>query len=275
MDCQEFEQIIFELARDMPGDITMRKSASEHASACERCAARLADQRVLSAGLRVFAQATQNELAPSHLKKELMAAFAARHTFAGSTARSAPMLKIPFFGNEGRNGSLRSGRGWPQWALAAAAAILVFFIASVVVWRREAPSDSNKLANTTTPTPALTPAPPAPTLEPTAPESPESMNDRSIARPRAVSNSARRATERRAALESLAEESEIASEFVPITYASDARVLQNGFVVRVEVPRETLISMGLPLNVERGKESVKADVMMGDNGVAYAIRVVH
>jgi hypothetical protein len=61
---------------------------------------------------------------------------------------------------------------------------------------------------------------------------------------------------------------------VPLTFAGETKALENGFIVRVEVPRSTLIAMGLPLNVERHEEAVKADVMMGDNGVAYAIRVV-
>ena len=44
--------------------------------------------------------------------------------------------------------------------------------------------------------------------------------------------------------------------------------------MRLEVPRARLIAMGLPLRVEADREMINAEVMMGDNGVAYAIRFV-
>jgi hypothetical protein len=56
---------------------------------------------------------------------------------------------------------------------------------------------------------------------------------------------------------------------------STATALDSGLVVRVQVPRSTLISMGLPMNVESSRELVKADVVVGDDGVARAIRLVH
>ena len=45
-------------------------------------------------------------------------------------------------------------------------------------------------------------------------------------------------------------------------------------VVRVEIPRATLLSMGLPMNTDRGNTLVKADVVVGDDGVPRAIRLV-
>jgi hypothetical protein len=44
--------------------------------------------------------------------------------------------------------------------------------------------------------------------------------------------------------------------------------------VRVEVPRATLLSLGLPLNLERGDSHVKADLLVGDDGMTRAIRLV-
>jgi hypothetical protein len=67
---------------------------------------------------------------------------------------------------------------------------------------------------------------------------------------------------------------EITTEFLPITYGSNLSQLDDGQVVRVELPRSALQSFGLPVNAERSGERVKADVLLGHDGVARAIRFV-
>ena len=47
-----------------------------------------------------------------------------------------------------------------------------------------------------------------------------------------------------------------------------------GHLVRVELPRSALVSFGLPVNFERAGGRVKADVLLGDDGIAHAIRFV-
>jgi hypothetical protein len=47
-----------------------------------------------------------------------------------------------------------------------------------------------------------------------------------------------------------------------------------GHVVRVELPRSAMASFGLPVNFERAGGRVKADVLLGDDGIARAIRFV-
>jgi hypothetical protein len=42
----------------------------------------------------------------------------------------------------------------------------------------------------------------------------------------------------------------------------------------MNVPRSALIAMGFPMNVDRAGELVKADVFVGDDGLARAIRFV-
>ena len=67
---------------------------------------------------------------------------------------------------------------------------------------------------------------------------------------------------------------EIATEFLPLTYDGNMSQLDDGQVVRVELPRSALQSFGLPVNAERVGERVKADVLLGHDGVARAIRFV-
>ena len=43
-------------------------------------------------------------------------------------------------------------------------------------------------------------------------------------------------------------------------------------LVRMEVPRSTMIALGIDIGAERAAELVEADVMLGSNGVARAVR---
>ncbi len=43
-------------------------------------------------------------------------------------------------------------------------------------------------------------------------------------------------------------------------------------LVRVEVPRSAMIALGLDVSADRASELVEADVMLGSNGVARAVR---
>ena len=85
MNCQNFETIINDLARDQMMDAMARDSALAHASACARCAARLADERMLTAGLRRLAASANAEEAPARVEARLLAALREQKTLAPST----------------------------------------------------------------------------------------------------------------------------------------------------------------------------------------------
>jgi hypothetical protein len=65
-----------------------------------------------------------------------------------------------------------------------------------------------------------------------------------------------------------------ATEFMPVGYWNAAALQDGGQIVRVELPRTTLASFGLPVNMDRYNEKVKADVLLGVDGMAHAIRFV-
>ncbi|HEY0099859.1 MAG TPA: hypothetical protein VGB76_13005 [Pyrinomonadaceae bacterium] len=68
-------------------------------------------------------------------------------------------------------------------------------------------------------------------------------------------------------------EAESVTDFISLVAdAPAAPPLESGQLVRVQVPRAALASLGLPLNAERGNEPVKADVLLGGDGLARAIR---
>jgi hypothetical protein len=43
-------------------------------------------------------------------------------------------------------------------------------------------------------------------------------------------------------------------------------------LVRVEVPRSAMIALGLDVSADRAEELVEADVLLGSNGIARAVR---
>ena len=67
---------------------------------------------------------------------------------------------------------------------------------------------------------------------------------------------------------------EIATDFMPLGYVNPTTFQDGGQIVRIELPRSALVSFGLPVNMERYHEKVKADVLLGSDGLAHAIRFV-
>lgn len=66
-----------------------------------------------------------------------------------------------------------------------------------------------------------------------------------------------------------------ATHFLAMPGVDPREPLDHGRVVRVELPRSSLRTFGLPMNEERGFEAVKADVLLGEDGMARAIRFLH
>jgi hypothetical protein len=67
---------------------------------------------------------------------------------------------------------------------------------------------------------------------------------------------------------------EIATDFFPLTFAAETISSEGGHLVRVTIPRSVLVAMGLPMNVDRAAEHVRADVFIGDDGLARPIRFI-
>ena len=67
---------------------------------------------------------------------------------------------------------------------------------------------------------------------------------------------------------------EIATDFMPLGYLNPATLQDGGQIIRVELPRSTLMNFGLPVNMDRYHEKLKADVFIGVDGLAHAIRFV-
>lgn len=65
------------------------------------------------------------------------------------------------------------------------------------------------------------------------------------------------------------------AQFVAVTYTGDGgESARGGRVVRIDVPRSTLFAMGFNVPLENDSPTVKADLLIGPDGVTRAVRLV-
>jgi cytoskeletal protein RodZ len=279
MNCNDFETKITDLVRGQVLDADARDRAIAHAAECQRCAARLRDEQRLTAGLREWSAAFIDEQMPARGEAQLLAAFRAERN-------SAPVTKRAH---------------WLRWAAAAAVLIALIALASMrlVEWRKP----QTVAGNSPTPQPESSPAPSRPGNEPAAPshETPSSANQlavsphqQAVITPHRIRHATRSAPQKvvpkqaddasmattqasdanAAAANGDEQASEIATSFIPLAGGRSFAPTESLQLMRVELPRSALVSFGLPMNVERADQRIKADVLVGNDGVARAIRFV-
>ncbi|HEX8294403.1 MAG TPA: hypothetical protein VF570_21790 [Pyrinomonadaceae bacterium] len=289
MNCLEFEGQVEILARGSLADARTRAAAEAHGESCEACAARLADERALSVGLRALAAGMKTAGAPARVEAALLSAFRAQAASAAEASGDTPAAAnvVPMSGHA-------PARRW-SWAktvaaasMAAAAALALF-----VLVRPEAPRGGPAQSAMIEPPPGAIgerPSGPAaaqgissrPVGEDAPEPTPEAVRDRTprpafAPRPRATNityANNRGGDLPRPAYAADARAQEVATEFIPLVQGGPYAQAEEGHLVRVELPRSALASFGLPVNAESQGGRVKADVLMGEDGVARAIRFV-
>jgi hypothetical protein len=65
------------------------------------------------------------------------------------------------------------------------------------------------------------------------------------------------------------------TEFIPVRYGASLAPNEQVQILRVRVARGELRRLGLPVAVEASGETVRADVMIGEDGMVEAIRFVY
>jgi len=259
MNCREFEAIVNDLARAEMINATPREAGLVHAEICERCAARLADERALSAGLKSLAAGDEGKAAPDSVEAALLEAFHAQAP--NRIARHFPV-------------QLRS---WPRWALAAAAAILT--ASGFIVYRaiQNEPQKNNNVVKEKPPAPR-----PSVNHEKQVVKGnrePEPPRWSRAPRPRRGNRLQLNKPIIRDSVTSYARDNEYTTDFFPLSYSGDQESVEIDDVIRVQVvrvqmPRPALIAFGLPVNIERADVPVNVDLLVGEDGLARAIRFV-
>ena len=64
------------------------------------------------------------------------------------------------------------------------------------------------------------------------------------------------------------------AQFIPLLDAEELETSDEVDVVRVEVPRSAMAALGFVVSAERASERVEADVAIGPDGLARAVRFV-
>ncbi|HVG36022.1 MAG TPA: hypothetical protein VM911_23415 [Pyrinomonadaceae bacterium] len=297
MNCQDFEKIINDLAREQMMEARERATGLAHAEECQRCAARLRDERALSGGLRSLSLSAEHLEAPARVEATLLAAFrnpdraaAVTPTTIQPTTPVAPIIPVA------PAATTRALHRW-RWATAIAAALLMLFIAFAAtrLQTQQGLQPPAQLASAHDPQPLsvlwdsfaqgrqaarLTSASTTRGRGEVASQFPsprtqgrERRGVESVAGNRSGVTGGTQPFLNTLASASTGDD-DIATDFIPLSYGSDLGGTDGGHVVRVELPRTAMAQFGLPVNAERSAEPVKADVLLGEDGLARAIRFV-
>jgi hypothetical protein len=157
---------------------------------------------------------------------------------------------------------------WPRWALAAVAAILIAF--GFIVYRaiQNRPQKPNGVITEKAPEPR-------PSVEPEEQVVKEKLGPRR--EPRAPRPKRHNWPRLNVPLITYSmpvyeKRGEYATDFIPLSYGGVQKPMESGEVIRLQMPRSSLIAFGLPVNVENADAPVKAELLLGEDGMARAIR---
>ena len=234
MDCKEFENVLDDLERETPMPAGVRGRALQHAESCGYCRGRLASARLLSLELQALARKDENLQTPAHVEASLLAAF--------------------------RQKTARPARAWKNlsWAAAAAVVALATWLLAAQPWRK--PS-----------------FPPVAKIQAPSSLSPSASQPATVTvknRPRAQKRLAEHIPSRQPSRSASNVTAQMANEFIALPPGDNAYPLGEGMIVRVELPRSAPVLVGLPMGGDDFSGTVTADVVLGQDGVARAIRFV-
>jgi hypothetical protein len=259
MNCQQFDQIVVELARGRGVEGRTPQGAVDHARSCPRCAARLSDQRKLTVALRAVNTITWNEQAPETVEHSLLGEFRAR--FDASCPATAVETMSPR-----RGGAV----AWPVWAVAAAAMLLLGIIA---IWRLEPTSPARSSDRASSPQVSNKKPAEVATVGNDATQPAAAVVRHLVSRPRRPAKYG--VPSKPHATSEQVPATEVTTRFYPLPYGSGLGLDEGWALVRVQVPRASLASLGVPISAgSESNEMLTADVVVGQDGLARGIRFV-
>lgn len=290
MNCQSFELIVNDLAREEITEATVREEALTHLAGCQECAASLQDAQSLTQRLRALASSMQAETAPQRIEASLideLRSQGAKHVSQQATRVSSEVLNMA-----------PRRRSWSYAALAAAAIVIVVVGAIAVrfVYPRGGSDFVAVTGENAAPVSGAKNVDAGSAVSETVQGSPKNAEQsregasppqslRSLRSSRSSPAFARYALAAKLrpgkntvtvrSLDILAGNyDEVSTEFIPIAFSNAANAQEAGQVVRLELTRYAMARFGVPVNMERYDERVKADIWLGADGLARAIRFV-
>jgi hypothetical protein len=248
MNCDEFELIVLALARNQLMDARVHELGLAHADSCARCAGRLASERFLVAGTAAVVAKIGAELAPVRVEAALLAAF---HEHVRATAARTTMP-----------GAIKVNN-WSFWRPAAVAALLLIVISTMAVfWSSSNSLNQGNEELTGLYVPVDLPVPVVAAIE-----------DR-IESAYPLKNSGQQDRRQQRVSRRKSNQAEVLSAFYPLMEREDLDSSEVAQVVRVELPASALGVAGVSLGADISTVPVKADVALGYDGLARAVRFV-
>jgi negative regulator of sigma E activity len=244
MNCQEFELIVHDMAREQPLDAAVRREGLAHVSACASCAGLLAASHSLSLGLRALAAESELKQAPAPVEAVLLEAFQQQR-------RRARAMRRPSWWELAR---------WvmAKWVPAVAALAVLAVALAVRYWH--APRPVREAQGARVSTPSAGEVQPAGKSRATAPLTADSTRRQA---PSVKLHSSRASA--------VTAESEF-TDFVPLAGFADPLDVEQGEVVRISLPVSAVADLGLPVNEDAEQTTILAEVLIAEDGTARAVR---
>ena len=285
MNCRDFHARAVDLASNRVSS-EERKVLLVHVDRCPECHSLLEQQRDLGLMLAALSEKERSAEAPARIETELSKKFRSvvlSPAVGEGRSVSMPESALRFRGLPAPFAAKRGLPGRPGLSLAAAVVLLGAVALTWSSWehvpdRVAAPGIEHRSALSQPPE-AVRAAPPA-----LAPRQQASVR-RSGSRLRPVGPAKPVDTASSEPADSVVpplapaspsipeQQADAASEFLPVG-GPELPPVESVQILRVRVPRDILWSFGFPVNPERGREPVQADIVVGQDGMTRAIRFV-
>src|SRR5258706_61089 len=215
MNCQRFEDVVNYIAREQRIDGRLRSEAIEHSERCERCGEKLEDQRAMTLHLLSLAENIKSSGAPARVEARLLAKF---DEFA--------TVQFP--------APLRAARYYQARYVIGAIAAVLLIVFGLLAIRRPVPGPSAMpfVANTVVPaktgittmsTPPIVMQRPLRSANSGKKSATRQKNDPAAKGPAAITST-----------------TEIATDFLPLSYVAATNLEEGGRMVRVQLPHAAL-----------------------------------
>jgi hypothetical protein len=240
MNCEQFEQLAPQIARNELRDAKIQQNAASHAAQCSACDAVLVEARELVSAVASLAAHDKLLAVPAQMESSLRAAFAREH------AADKRLRKNVFAG------------GTFRWAAASLAAAAIFLAAVFLPRMPNRKPEMNRAA--------LTPTQTAPAA---------ARNTKIVAAPTTIPPVTQKYfLAAHKPKKTYAEPETTLTGFLALPYADDLSTIEYGAIVRLQMSRADLAWLGLPVPISDSGEKVVADLFVNGSGTPEAIRLV-
>lgn len=245
MDCSQFRELLPDL--DRPGELPreVRDRAVVHAELCGDCGQLLTESESLDADLRRLIVKDGHSRAAMRVEAIVLKEFRNR-----------------------KAAEARESMGWFAAVIGIAAMVLLSL--GLLLYRAMPQSRGPAFVHVMHVNPPAPEQPKAPAVDNKEPQ----VAKESAGSPEQARGESPKSARDSAADSSTVLASEDATAFIPLPDADYPVTLDDGAVVRVEMPRADLAAFGLPVEAMEGDGTVRADLIVSADGTPQAIRLV-